>query len=170
MSSTKLKAQVRVSAGRRAQPSAFRRRRENFPAVMELVAEVLREPSFPESEFETLKQQQITMLEAERSEPQAIALQNAERIINPYPKGDVRYVPTLDEEIAEIKAVKLDDVKSFYKKFYGASRAEFAAVGDLDAESLRKADRRSVRRLEEQRTLRTGGLELQGCSGGEPAV
>jgi zinc protease len=134
----KLKAQVLVIGRPTGTTVTIQTTRENFPAVIGLVAEVLRTASFPDSEFETLKQQHVTQLEAERSEPQAIALQAAERHLNPYPKGDVRYVPTLDEEIAETKNVKLEDVKSFYKSFYGASKAEFAAVGDVDAEGLEK--------------------------------
>lgn len=134
----KLKAQVRVMGRPTGATITVETTKENFPAVMDLVAEVLRTATFPDGEFETLKQQQITSLEAERSEPQAIAYENAERHLNPYPKGDVRYVPTLDEQIEETKSVTLDDLKSFYKKFYGASKAEFAAVGDVDAEGLQK--------------------------------
>ncbi len=59
---------------------------------MQLIVEVLRDSSFPQAEFEALKQQRITMLENERSEPQSIAMLKAERHLNPYPKGDVRYV------------------------------------------------------------------------------
>ncbi len=134
----KLKAQVRIMGRSTGATVTIQTTRENFAAVMTLVGEVLRTASFPESEFETLKQQQVTMLEGERSEPQAIALQAAERHLNPYPKGDVRYVATLDEEIEETKNVTLQDVKSFYKGFYGASKAEFAAVGDVDPEALQK--------------------------------
>jgi zinc protease len=134
----KLKAQVQVFGRPAGANVSIQTTSENFPAVMELVAEILREPSFPAPEFETLKQQRITMLENERSEPHALAMQTAERHLNPYPKGDVRYVPNIDEEIAEIKAANLDGVKSFYQNFYGASHAEFAAIGAVDAEALQK--------------------------------
>jgi zinc protease len=134
----RLKAQVRVMGRPTGATVTIQTTKENFPAVLNLVGEVLRTATFPESEFETLKQQQITSIEAQRSEPQTIAMVYAERHLNPYPKSDVRYVPTLDEELEQIKSVKLDDVKSFYKNFYGASNAEFAAVGDVDAEGLQK--------------------------------
>jgi zinc protease len=38
----------------------------------------------------------------------------------------------LDEDIADTKAVTLDDVKKFHKDFYGASAGELAIVGDFD--------------------------------------
>ena len=43
-----------------------------------------------------------------------------------------------DEEIEEIKVSSLDDVKKFYKDFYGASNGGLAAVGDFDAKESRK--------------------------------
>jgi zinc protease len=134
----RLKAQVRVSGTTTGAMATIQTTRENFPAVLQLVTEILRNPSFPQSEFEALKQQQITMLEARRTEPQAIAFQEAERHARPFPKGDVRYVQTLDEEIEDVKRVKIEDVRSFYTRFYGSSRAELAAVGDFEPEALEK--------------------------------
>ncbi len=134
----KLKAQVRVSGTAEGATVTVQTTKDNFPAVMDLIAEVLRQPSFPESEFEALKQQELTGLENQRTEPTAIAFQQAERHLRPYPKGDVRYVPTIDEEIQDIKAVKLEDVKKFYSDFYGTSRAELAIVGDFEPEALEK--------------------------------
>jgi zinc protease len=134
----RLKAQVRIFGRATSATASIETTRENFPAVMALVAEILREPAFPESEFESLKVQQLARLESQRTEPMAITFQNAERHLNPYAKGDVRYVPSLDEEIDEIKAAKLSEVKAFYQDFYGASNAELAVVGDFDAETLEK--------------------------------
>ena len=57
--------------------------------------------------------------------------------MNPYPKGDVRYVPTPDESIEDYKAATSEDVKKFHADFYGASRAELAIVGDFDAGEVR---------------------------------
>jgi zinc protease len=52
--------------------------------------------------------------------------------LSPYPRTDVRHVPTIDEEIEDLKAVTLDDVKQFHQQFYGASQGELVAVGRLD--------------------------------------
>ncbi len=134
----RLKAQVRVSGASEGLIVSIQTTKENFSPVVDLVGEILREPSFPEAEFETLKQQQITRLEGQLTEPSAIAFHLAERHLRPYPKGDPRYVPTIEESIEEIKAAKLADVKAFYAQFYGIAKSEFAAVGDIDAEALQK--------------------------------
>ncbi len=47
------------------------------------------------------------------------------RHISPYPKGDVRYVQSPDEQVEGSKAVTLDDIRKFYSRFYGASNSEF---------------------------------------------
>ena len=39
---------------------------------------------------------------------------------------------TIDESIADLKAVTLDDVKKFHADFYGASHGELAAAGDFE--------------------------------------
>ena len=134
----RLKAQVRVNGTAEGATVSIQTTKENVGPVLDLVGEILREPSFPDAEFETLKQQQITRLESQLTEPNAIAFRLSERHLRPYPKGDVRYVPTIEENIAEVRGVKLDDVKDFYGQFYGVAKGEFAAVGDVDAESVQK--------------------------------
>ncbi len=133
-----LKARVRIFGSATGATASLETTRENFPAVMALVAEILREPSFPQSEFDALKQQELAGLENRRHEPMSITFENAERHLNPYPKGDVRYVASTGEEIGELKAAKLEDAGNFYRDFYGASNAELAVVGDFDAEALQK--------------------------------
>ena len=134
----KLKTQLHITPAPGGVSVYIETSRENLPAVMQLCEEILREPAFPESEFETLKQQQITALEAQLSEPQALAPIAALRHITQYPKSDIRYVQTLPEQIESTKAAKLDDLKSFYRDFYGASHADLAVVGDFDAEAMQK--------------------------------
>ena len=97
------------------------------------MAEVLREPALPASEFEQLKQENYAAIEQQKSEPDAVAHQRVQppaRIA--YPKGDVRYIETPDEALASYKAATLDDAKKFHADFYGASVGELAVVGDFD--------------------------------------
>ncbi|HVG17706.1 MAG TPA: pitrilysin family protein [Blastocatellia bacterium] len=132
----KLKARVGVGGGANSVSASIETVRENLPAVLRLVAEILREPAFPASEFEQLKQELLAQIESQKSEPQSAALIAFNRHINPYPKSDVRYVSTLEESIEEIKAVTLDDLKKFHKDFYGATYATMSVVGDFDAKAL----------------------------------
>jgi zinc protease len=59
------------------------------------------------------------------------------RYDNPYAPGDPRYVPTLDEQIADLRAPGVDALREFHRRFYGASAAEVAIVGDVDAAEVK---------------------------------
>jgi zinc protease len=59
--------------------------------------------------------------------------QNAlSRYDNPYPKGDIRYTPSFDEEADITKAMTVASLKAFHGDFYGADHAQLALVGDFD--------------------------------------
>jgi zinc protease len=132
----KIKAQASFSGGPTQATFSIATTRQNLAAAMKLGAEVLREPAFPSEEFEQLKQQTITGLEQGRREPQSVAGIALRRHLSPYPKGDVRYAPTIDESVEMIKGATLDEVKKFYADFYGASAAEMAVVGDFDPKEI----------------------------------
>jgi zinc protease len=134
----KLKARVSVGGGATGINVSIETTRPNLPAVLEIVGEVLRQPSFPETEFEQLRQQMLAGVENQKSEPQGVVFNAFMRHMSPYPKGDVRYTPTFDEEIAELKAVTLDDVKKFYAGFYGIARSEMTVIGDFDPEQAQQ--------------------------------
>lgn len=128
----KLKARVSVGGGASQCSVSIETIGENLPAVVRLVAEVLKEPAFPDKEFDLLKQEQLAGIEEQKSEPQPMAIIAFQRRLNPYAKGDIRYVETLDEQIEGLKAADLAAVKKFYSDFYGASNAQIAVVGDFD--------------------------------------
>jgi len=128
----RLRAQVGVSGKATQATVSIETVRENLPAVLRLVAEVLRSPFFPEKELETLRQENLAAIEEQKSDPNALGQTTYSRHMNPYPKGDVRYVETPDEALADYKAATSSDVKKFYSDYYGASRGEMAIVGDFD--------------------------------------
>src|SRR5262249_32774895 len=65
----KLKAQIGVSGGATSASATIETVEANLPGALRLAAEILREPAFPDSEFETVRQQRIAAAEAGRSEP-----------------------------------------------------------------------------------------------------
>lgn len=132
----RLKAQVGIFGGPTSANISIESTRQNLPAVLKLVTEAIREPNFPQSEFDQLKQEQINGLESQRSEPQSIAARLMSQTFNIYPRGHPSYQGTMDEEIADIKALTLDDVRKFYKDFYGASNGQMTVVGDFDEKEI----------------------------------
>jgi zinc protease len=134
----KLKAQMGVGGTSTRASVNISTIRASFPDTLRLAAEVLKEPVFPETEFEQLRQAAITSVQNARTEPLSQAINALRRHVSPYPKGDPRYYATFDEEIENYKNLKLADVKKFYADFYGASSAELAVVGDFDPSEIQK--------------------------------
>jgi zinc protease len=134
----RLKSQVSISGGAGAASATVQTTRENLKPVLDLLSEVFKEPAFPQNELDELKQLALASLEYQKSDPQTMASIAAQRHLSPYPKGDVRYVASIDEQIEEIKALNLEKVKSFYKDFYGASDSLVTFVGDFDANEVQK--------------------------------
>ncbi len=135
----KLNARITVNGGVSRATAMIQTTEANLAPALRLATEILREPSFPESEFDLAKKQEIAGIESRRVEPAALAPLALERSMNPFPKTDVRYVGTVDEQIEEIKNVTLDDVKKFYAQFYGASHGQIVVIGQFDQTATRKA-------------------------------
>ena len=113
-------------------------RREQLEGTLRLVAEVLREPSFPPAEFDELKRAALTGAESQKSDPSAIASERLQRHLAPYPRGHWLEPQTTEERIGALKSATLDDAQGCYAELVGATDATFVAVGDFDPEALAK--------------------------------
>ena len=92
-------------------PNRFETTRANLADALRLVAHVLKEPAFPEAEFEQLRQQTLVGIESSRSEPQSLASRALAEHFNIYPHGDPRAETTIEEDIADTRAATLDQLK-----------------------------------------------------------
>jgi len=111
-------------------------KRANLPAVLDILRQVLREPSFPAKEFDVLKNEAITGLEQNRSDPIPQGLIHIQRLISHYPSDDVRYVPTVDEQIERTRKVTLDQVRTLYNGYLGADHGELVVIGDFESSEI----------------------------------
>ncbi|MDA1184862.1 MAG: pitrilysin family protein [Acidobacteria bacterium] len=112
---------------------------ENLIPAMRLATEILREPAFSEADFDQIRRQRIARLERSLTEPEALVAETLQRHLSPYPRTDVRYVPTMSEEIDRLRAVSLDDVIRFHQDFYAADEGEVVVVGQFDARAVEAA-------------------------------
>ena len=134
---------LKVSGGVGGLGASFQTTRPNLVGAIKLAAHVMREPAFPDSEFEQLKKQVLTGIESQKGDPQAIAGTALAKHFNIFPRGDVRYAASLDEAAEDYKAVTLQHVKEFHKTFYAANKGEIAIVGDFDEAAVTQAIRES---------------------------
>ena len=116
---------------------SLKSRREQLPAAIELVGDLLRNPAFPPEALDEFKRTALTAIEQQRKDPGALARNTLDRLGNPYPRGDVRYKPSFEELIDDYRSLTTERVREFHRRFYGAGSGEFSAVGDLDAAKVR---------------------------------
>jgi len=129
----RLQAQMSVSGGAAIVSGSIETTRANLPAALRLLGEVLREPAFDAAEFETLKRERLASLESQRTEPTMLAIVAFSRHMSPRPRGHAQYTETLDEGAASLQATTLDDVRRFYREFYGTgSGGNLTVLGDFD--------------------------------------
>jgi zinc protease len=111
-------------------------RRENLLPTLRLVAEVLREPAFSQAEFDEMKRAALSGAESQRTDPSAQASLQLARHLALYPKGHPNYTPDVEERIEWLRAATLEDAVACYRELFGATGAEFSAVGEFDPDEL----------------------------------
>lgn len=130
----KLNASVNFSGSAGTLNVGIETKRDNLVAVLDIVRQALREPALDSKELEVIRAQAIAGTEAGLSDPRALATNTYLRKIDPQPKDDVRYVPTIKEEIQRYKDITIEDVKELYETFLSGQHGEVAVVGDFDVQ------------------------------------
>ncbi|MBF2709762.1 M16 family metallopeptidase [Flavobacterium soyangense] len=111
--------------------------KNNLDNALAILKDILRNPIFDASEFEKLKLETKSRLEANKSEPQALASEAIEKETALYPKSHPYYSQTSDEKLAELSTITLDNLKRYYNDFYNGSSSKIAFVGGLDKKSIK---------------------------------
>lgn len=114
-------------------------KRESLSEVIALVGDMLRNPSFPSSEFDILKRQAIASTESRMTEPTVLAGIAMRRALAPYPKSDIRYVPSLEERLEMYRGVSIEQVRELYATQMSGQVGELAVVGDFDSDEISAA-------------------------------
>lgn len=110
---------------------------EHLPLVLEILGDVVREPTFPEDEFETEKRRTLSSLRVQLSQPGALASRRfLARVYGPHPYGEE---PTLES----VESITREDVRAFHAERYAPEGALLVFAGDIDAASAREAARRT---------------------------
>jgi zinc protease len=106
--------------------------RQNLPAALALLEDLLLHPKFDAAEFDKVMLDTKANYEAGKSEPTTIAQEKLGKLLSNYPKDHPYYASSTDESLADLAKVKLDDVKTFYNEYYGANHSVSAFIGEID--------------------------------------
>ncbi len=109
-------------------------KRESLVQGIYLLGDILRDPAFPESEFEQMKLRTVNRMQSMQTDPAALASDKLGRALSPYPASDPRFVPTTTESIQMMETLTLDQVIGLYKDQLSTSVGEVSIVGDFDSD------------------------------------
>ncbi len=109
-------------------------KRESLVQGIYLLGDILRDPAFPESEFEQMKLRTVNRMTSMQTDPAALASDKLGRALSQYPPSDPRFVPTTAESIQMMESLTLDQVIGIYKDQLSTSVGEISIVGDFDAD------------------------------------
>ncbi|HEU4890547.1 MAG TPA: pitrilysin family protein [Vicinamibacterales bacterium] len=118
---------------------SFRSTTAKFPATLDILADILVNPTFPENGLERLRGQRLVQLTQARAQPGAIANRVFPRIVygSEHPYGRV-----VTEE--SLKAVTRADLVAFHKAYYQPGRALITVVGDTTAATVKPVIEKSL--------------------------
>ncbi len=120
--------------------------KEKLEPSLELFADVVLNPSFPEKELERLRKQQLARIQREKVEPTSMALRVFPRLL--YGEGHA-YGQPLTGSGTEESVAKLDrdTLRQFHSTWFRPDHATLVVVGDTTLGRADAAARAPVRRL-----------------------
>ena len=126
----KYRANLRASGGRGLLTVSLEVQRENLGSAMELVRKAVRKPTLADDELEVVRRAAIASLEARQSEPRGLAMRSIRRSLSGRDPGDLRYVPTFEEDIARYRSTTIEQIRTLHGLL--GSAGEVTLVGDFD--------------------------------------
>lgn len=109
------------------------------PELIALLSDIIRNPAFPESELERLKNNFLRNLSVQKSRPGNLAMEKFREVLyGEHPYG--RIFPTE----SMIQSYTMDDIKNFYKENFNAKRTHVYVVGVFDESEMLGAMRKQL--------------------------
>lgn len=100
----------------------------------DLLADILINPSFPESEIERIRSQIKAGIISKEDDPSTIAVEKFNKILF----GRHPYSNPAEGNLDSIARIRRDDIQSLHKNFYRPNNTIMAVVGDIQLEELKR--------------------------------
>jgi len=100
--------------------------------MLDLLADILRRPVFPEDEFEKLKSQSIDAITAGKDDPPSVIDEYAYAFLY----GEHPYGRPSEGDETTIRSIAREDVLRYYRENYGGDRLILSVVGDFSAPAM----------------------------------
>jgi len=123
---------INVNIGGESGSIGFQSITGKFPQTLDILADMLVNPSFPSEALERLRAQRLVALTQAKDQPASIASRVFPRIL--YGAGHP-FGQNVTEE--SLKAITRDDIMAFHKAYFQPGRALITVVGDLSSSSVK---------------------------------
>lgn len=118
--------------------------KENLEPSLDLFADVLLNPAFPETDFEALKKRQLAAIEQEKVTPVSMALRVFPKLL--YGEGHAYSLPFTGSGTTEtVSAMTTDDLKAFHEAWFKPNNATMVIVGDVTMDEIKPLLERKLR-------------------------
>jgi zinc protease len=109
---------------------------ENLDASLDIYADVILNPSFPENEFQRLRQMRLAQIQQEQARPFSIALRTLPRLL--YGDGHAYGNPGTGSGFeASVQAMTRDDLVRFHQTWFKPNNATLIVVGATTLDEVR---------------------------------
>ena len=108
----------------------------SLDASLDVFANVILNPAFPDKEFERLRTEQINTIKTEKSQPFGMVLRSMNKYLygNAHPYSSPFTGTGYENTVAEISN---NDIENFYKTWINPNNATLIVTGDIDINTLK---------------------------------
>lgn len=125
-------ASVSVSGGSHVTSFGSESLVEDFPLIVEILADILRRPTFPPEHVERVRGQWLVRLQEREQSTRSVSYRRFNEMIY----GDHPYGLPTSGYIETIEAISRDDVVDFHRKNYRPNQAIIVVSGDVEPQEV----------------------------------
>lgn len=151
-----LGASINVSSGKLMTSFSLQCLAEDLATIMDLLTEIISQPSFPEKHFERIKTQLLTSIAIRAQDTGAMTDQAFDRALygkHPFAHPSIGYAQN-------ITALGLEDVRAFHRDYYSPKGMIIAAAGGLSPEKIASILEQSLGKWQSTATKTQADLPL----------
>jgi zinc protease len=109
--------------------------KQSLDPSLDLMADVVLNPAFPESDFKRIQDQQVSQIQNEKKQPQGMVMRVMPALL--YGENHPYGMPMSGSgEEDAVRAMTLEDVKGFYKRWLMPNNCTIVVTGDISLEDL----------------------------------
>tara|TARA_B100000745_G_scaffold81314_1_gene50319 strand:- start:248 stop:2134 length:1887 start_codon:yes stop_codon:yes gene_type:complete len=106
---------------------------KHFPTALELVADLVKRPTFPEHELERVRREHLTDLRRSKDDPTSVAERLVAGLVFSKDSGYGHYIFGTEDSAS---ALTRDDLQKLFQGVYTPGRATLVVVGDTNLEEV----------------------------------